>query len=96
MHTSRDILRIFVRNAWDKVDRINEATKERDELNKKVKDLSELVVELTSRLNQGESQNQSVERVCTFPAADFHTQLHRLQGSMDNQSMLTINPKSFF
>ena len=74
------------------MDRINEATKERD-LATKVEELNELVVELTTRLNQGESQIRSVERVCTFRAADFHTQLHRLQGNVDNQSTSTINPE---
>ena len=53
--------------------RINEATRERDELTKKVKELSDLVLELTTHLNQGESQIQSVERVCTICASDFHT-----------------------
>ena len=80
-------------------DSINEAIKERDELTTKVEELSELVVELTTRLNQAESQIRSVERVCTFRAADFNTQLHQLQdnqstGLQDNQSTSTINPES--
>ena len=37
-------------------DRINETRKERDELTTKVEELNELVVELTTRLNQGENQ----------------------------------------
>ena len=53
--------------------RINEATRERDELTKKVEELSDLVVEQTTRHNQGESRILSVERVCTIRASDFHT-----------------------
>ena len=74
--------------------RISEATKERDELTRKVEELSNLVLELTICLNQGESRIQSVERVCTVRASDFHTQLYRIHGTMDNQSTSTINPES--
>ena len=42
--------------------RINEDRRERDELTKRVDELSDLVVELTTRLNQGESKIQSIER----------------------------------
>ena len=55
--------------------RINKAMRERDELAKKAEELSDLVVELTTRLNQGESRIQSVDRVCTIQASDFCTEL---------------------
>ena len=74
--------------------RINEATKERDELTRKVEELSNLVVELTTRINQGESRILSVERVCTIWAADFHTELDRIQDNLGNQSKPSINPTS--
>ena len=45
---------------WAK-NRINKATRERDELTKKVEELSNLVVELTTRLNQGESRRPQGE-----------------------------------
>ena len=74
--------------------RINEARREQDELTVKVEELNELVVELTTQLNQGENQIRSMERVCTFRASYFHTQLHQLQGNMENQSTSMINPVS--
>ena len=58
------------------MDKINEARREQDELLIKVEELNERVVELTTRLNQGENQIRSVERICTFRTSDFHTQLH--------------------
>ena len=45
--------------------RINEDRRARDELSKRVDELNDLVVELTTRLNQGESKIQSLERACS-------------------------------
>ena len=45
--------------------RINEDRRERDELTKRVDELNDLVVELNTCLNQGESKIQSIERACS-------------------------------
>ena len=68
--------------------RINEARKERDKLTMKVEELNELVVELTTRLNQGENQFEvwkgsahSVPWTSTHSYIDYRgtwrTSLHR-------------------
>ena len=102
-HMERCILRGSSCEYWSEMhetkltwatNRINEAMRERVELTKKVEELSDQVVELTTRLNQGESRIQSVERACTIRASDFHTQLYRIQGNMGHQSTSTINPAS--
>ena len=102
-HVERCILRGSSCEYWSEMhetkltwatNRINEAMRERVELTKKVEELSDQVVELTTRLNQGESRIQSVERACTIRASDFHTQLYRIQGNMGHQSTSTINPVS--
>ena len=74
--------------AWAS-NRINEATRERDELTTKVEELSDLIVELTTSLNQGENRIQSVEGVCTFRASDIRIQLQQLQETMHNHSAAT-------
>ena len=74
--------------AWA-TNRINEATREWDELTTKVEELSDLIVELTTRLNQGENQILSVEGVCTFRASDIRVQLQQVQETMRNQSAAT-------
>ena len=75
-------------------DKINEARRERDELQMKVEKLSERVVVLTTRLNQGENQIRSVERICTFRTSDFPPQLPQLQGDVGSHSTSTANPVS--
>ena len=73
---------------------INEDRRERDELTKRVDELSDLLVELTTRLNQGESRIQSMERACTVHALEIRTELYWIQSSLGNQSTPSINPTS--
>ena len=51
----------------------------------------DLVVEVTTCLNQGESRIQSIERACTVRASDIRSEIYRIQSSMDNQSTLSTN-----
>ena len=74
--------------------RINEDQRERDELTKRVDELNDLVVELTTRLNQGEIKIQSIERACSVQASDICSEIYRIQRSVDNQSTLSTNHSS--
>ena len=71
--------------------RINEDRRERDELTKRVDELNDLVVELTTRLNQGKSKIQSIERACSVRALDICSETYRIQSSVGNQSTLSTN-----
>ena len=51
--------------------RINEDRRERDELTKRVD-------ELTTCLNQGESKIQSIERACSVRASDIRSEIYRI------------------
>ena len=74
--------------AWA-TNRINEATRERDELSMKIEELSDLIVELTTCLNQGENLILSVQGVCTFRASDIRILLQQLQETRRNQPAAT-------
>ena len=76
------------------MDRVNEARNKRDELRAKVEELNNLVTELTARLDQGENQVASIDRICTFRASNFHSQLQWIQEHKESRSTSTSCPVS--
>ena len=69
--------------------KLYEAKNERDTMRTTIEELSKQVKQLSARLEKGELQLKSLDKICTFRAADLRNQLPDLQELKNNQCSMT-------